>query len=75
MVDWKFLILTLIVGIIIGWSAKSAWIINQVNVIPTRDNAWLVRFGPRIVYRTKAWEVAKQQRDRLVATIKGRRKP
>lgn len=79
MIAWEWLVPAVVSGIAAGWSAKSASLIGRVKIEEVRKDGavdhYLVRLGTRLVYRTRALRVARRQQARLIATLRGRRRP
>lgn len=69
--EFGWVVLALITGIIIGWSAKTATLVNSVSVRRSGDH-WLLYLGRRIVGNTGDPEVAQLRKARLISTLRGR---
>lgn len=65
-------IVVLIVGITIGWTAKTTVLRNKVRLEYMRGT-WVIWFGNRIWRSHHDRAVANATKDKLLATIRGRR--
>lgn len=65
----------LVFGVLIGWSAKSAWLWSYVHVKVAENGHYIIYFGPCIVGRATNEEEAIARSTRLVYALQGRRMP